>query len=139
MTGKAHASLAGRFTVFEKALTGTDVDAFAGVSGDDHPIHTDDAAARQAGLPGRIVQGSLLLALMAGASTKFFREAGVPALSYGYDKLRFTGMVELGRTLTTTYVIEGHDLETARTTADVKVTNESGRLVAVAKHICKVI
>lgn len=139
MTGQPHASLVGKSVVFEKRLAGDDIDRFAAVSGDDHPIHTDEAFARGAGLAGRIAQGALLVGLMAGASTKFFRDIDTPALSYGYDRLRFTGAVPLGTLLRVTYQIEAHEADTDKTTADVKVTDESGRLVAVAKHICKLL
>ncbi len=135
----AAASLEGKSTTFEKIVSTGDVENFALLSGDDHPIHIDEAFARRAGLDGRIVQGSLLVGLMAGASTKFFREIGRPALSYGYDRVRFTGQVRLRERLTVDYRIEKHDLTTRKTIADVKVFDRSGTLVAVARHIALLI
>lgn len=139
MSNKSTADLVGRTITFTKAISGDDVTQFATLSGDDHPIHTDEAFATNAGLPGRIVQGSLLVGLMAGASTKFFRDNDLPALSYGYDKLRFTGQVALGATLTVSYAIVEHDLAARKTIAQVEVKDDGGRLVAVARHIAKII
>src|SRR5262249_16901995 len=127
--------LEGKSTRFEKPVSADDVARFAVLSGDDHPIHIDENFARDAGLQGRIVQGSLLVGLMAGASTKFFREVARPALSYGYDRIRFTGQVALGDRLSVEYRITKHDQSGRKTWADVKVVDQSGRLVAVAQHI----
>lgn len=139
MTSTSTPDLVGRAITFTKTVSGDDVSAFARLSGDDHPIHVDEAFARQSGLPGRIVQGSLLVGLMAGASTKFFRDNEMPALSYGYDKLRFTGQVALGATLTVSYAIVEHDKAAAKTIAQVEVKDASGRLVAVSRHIAKIL
>lgn len=139
MADTAMSSLEGMTTTFEKTLTGDDVARFAALSGDDHPIHVDDAFAKRSGLPGRIVQGSLLVGLMAGASTKFFRDAARPALSYGYDKLRFTGVVNLGQRLTVNYKVVRHDRAESKTWADIQIIDETGRVVAVAQHIAKIL
>ena len=131
--------LVGRATRFARTLSQADVDRFGALSGDDHPIHVDPAAASFSGLPGTIVQGSLLVGLMAGASTRFFREVDRPALSYGYDRLRFTGTVPRGTPLTVDYRVTEHDRGTGKTLAEVRVTRADGTLVAVATHIAKLI
>lgn len=136
---RAKESLEGRLTRFEKLVSAENAGGFAGISGDDHPIHTDAAFARSVGLEGPIVQGSLLVGLMAGASTKFFREVGRPALSYGYDRVRFTGQVRLGERLMVEYRITKHDRASKKTWADVTVKDQSGKLVAVAQHVALLI
>lgn len=135
----ADASLEGLSTRFEKTISADDVMQFASLSGDDHPIHTDEAFARSAGLAARIVQGSLMVGLMAGASTKFFRDLRRPALSYGYDRIRFTGQVDLGQRLSVEYVITRHDLAERKTWADVRIVDDKDRLVAVAQHVSKLL
>ncbi|GLY81667.1 MaoC/PaaZ C-terminal domain-containing protein [Actinoallomurus iriomotensis] len=42
---------------------------YCGVSGDVHPVHWSDAAARRSGLPGVIMHGSLLFAVVARAAS----------------------------------------------------------------------
>jgi 3-hydroxybutyryl-CoA dehydratase len=49
---------------FEQRLTETDVDAFARLSGDHNPLHTDLSFAQQAGYRDRVVHGALLSALV---------------------------------------------------------------------------
>jgi acyl dehydratase len=51
----------------ERALTPPDgvTERYAHASGDDNPIHVDDAAARAAGLPGRILHGLWSMAQLA--------------------------------------------------------------------------
>ncbi len=64
---------------------------YAGASGDFNPIHTIDAAAEEAGLPGIIAHGMLTLATMGLLIS--------PCLEDGYVKelkARFSGMVFLG-------------------------------------------
>jgi 3-hydroxybutyryl-CoA dehydratase len=132
-------SLIGSRTHLEATLPQEDVLAFGRLSRDDHPIHVDDAFARGAGLAGCIVQGSYFVGLMAGASTKMFVELGRPVLSYGYDRLRFTGQLAVGGTAVVDYVITEEDKASRKVWADVTVKAADGRLLAVARHIAKLL
>ena len=67
---------------------------YAGASGDYNPIHTIDAAAEEAGLPGVIAHGMLTVATMGLLFSAY--------LEHGYVKTfrsRFSGMVFLGDAL----------------------------------------
>lgn len=55
-----------RFETGFREVTAADVDAFAALTGDAQPLHTDDAAARAAGFEGRVAHGVLGLALATG-------------------------------------------------------------------------
>jgi acyl dehydratase len=55
-----------RFVTEWRVITGSDIDAFAALSGDLNPLHRDDAVARRAGFGGRIAQGALGLAVATG-------------------------------------------------------------------------
>ena len=131
------ASLVGKSTRIDVELPAADVATFGANTRDDHPIYVDDAFARSAGLDGCIVQGSLFLELMAGASTKFFVEARRPVLSYGYDRLRFVRPLPVGSKATVEFTVATADEAAGKTIANVSVKNAAGDLVAVAKHICK--
>jgi len=58
-----------------RTITDADVRAFAALSGDDNPLHTNDEAARAAGFSSRIAHGMLGLAAASGllASTGLTR------------------------------------------------------------------
>jgi 3-hydroxybutyryl-CoA dehydratase len=132
-------SLIGRSTRLDVDISAEDVSTFGRVTRDDHPIHVDEAFARQAGLPGCIVQGSFLVGLMAGASTQFFRDLDRPALSYGYDRVRFTGQFPVSGHAVVDYVVVEEDTATGKLWADVTVRSREGQLLAVARHIAKLL
>ncbi len=131
-------SIVGSSVVIERAFNQDELRHFGQLSCDDHPIHVDPDFARASGLAGTIVQGSLILGLMAGASTALFRKIGRPALSYGYDRLRFTKPASPGELLSVDYAVVEHDEASGKVFADVKVT-ASGNLVAVATHVAKLL
>jgi 3-hydroxybutyryl-CoA dehydratase len=54
------------------------IDAYARLSGDDNPIHLDEAAAVGAGFAGRVVHGALLAAIVEAAAADWF--TGRPVL-----------------------------------------------------------
>ena len=64
---------------------------YAGASGDFNPIHTIDAAAEEAGLPGIIAHGMLTLATMGLLFSPYLEDGYVKEL-----KARFSGMIFLG-------------------------------------------
>lgn len=49
-----------------REVTAADIDAFVTLTGDAHPLHTDEAAAQAAGFTGRVAHGVLGLALATG-------------------------------------------------------------------------
>ena len=132
-------SLLGRSTSLAVSLSAEEVASFGRLTRDDHPIHVDEAFARRVGLPGCILQGSFMIGLMAGASTRFFTEQNRPALSYGYDRVRFTGQAPVDARVRVDYVIVEEEAATGKLWADVAVKTEDGRLLAVARHVAKLI
>lgn len=72
-----------------RRITVADIDGYAALTGERHPVHMDDAAARAAGFRGRICHGLFSLALIEGlkSGTGVF-ERSVTA-SLGWDKVQF--------------------------------------------------
>jgi acyl dehydratase len=62
-------------------ITRADLVRYAEASGDDNPIHQDDAVAQSVGLPGVIAHGMYTMALAARAVTAWFPDAEV--VSFG--------------------------------------------------------
>lgn len=116
-------------------LTRTDLVMYAGASGDFNPMHTDDLAARAAGLPSVFGHGMLSMGLLGSAITDY---VGVGNLrSY---KVRFTKQTWPDEVLTTSVVVTGTrevdgetliDLEVSLANADGQV-KVAGEAVAVA-------
>jgi 3-hydroxybutyryl-CoA dehydratase len=124
---------------FAKTVSESDIYLFAGITGDFSPNHVN--AEYMKGTPyGTIVaHGVLVVGLMSTCSTKVLEHAATnrPAVSYGYDRVRFVKPVRVGDTVTVAYEIVGEDPAAAKTTAAVTATNQRGEVVAVATHILK--
>src|SRR5690242_2028684 len=93
----------------EHRLTRTDLVMYAGASGDFNPMHTDEVAAKDAGLPSVFGHGMFSAGLLATAVTNY---VGIGNLtSY---RVRFTKQTWPGEVLTTNVaVIEkrpGHEI-----------------------------
>jgi acyl dehydratase len=72
------------------------IDSFADVTGDHQWIHVEvDRAKKEIG--GTIAHGFLTLSLMSAMSQATLEVTGIArALNYGFDKIRFTGVVPAG-------------------------------------------
>jgi acyl dehydratase len=79
-----------------RTITAGDIDRFADLTGERHPVHMDDAFARAAGFRQRIAHGLFGLALIEGLKAGLGRfEASVTA-SLGWDAVRFHAPIEPG-------------------------------------------
>ncbi len=76
-------------------ITRTQLALFAGASGDPNPIHLDDDEAKAGGLPGVIVHGMLMMAILAQMLTKWVPQNQVKAFSN-----RFVAMAMPGDSIT---------------------------------------
>jgi acyl dehydratase len=102
------------------ALTRTDLVMYAGASGDFNPMHHDEIAAQQAGLPSVFGHGMFTAGLLATAITNY---VGIGNLkSY---RVRFTKQTWPGEVLTTSVTVRekraGNEV-----VLDCSVVNENG-------------
>jgi len=81
--------------VTKNPVTKVQLVRYAGASGDFNPIHTDDAAARQAGLNGVIAQGLLVMGFVGQAITTW-----APRRYLKRFKARFTAVTQPGDVIT---------------------------------------
>ena len=122
---------------FSKTVGESDIYLFAGITGDLSPNHVN-AEYMKATRYGKIIaHGVLLMGYMSTCSTRIIEGVDRPAVSYGYDRVRFVKPVFVGDTITVEYVVTEQDLAGERTMARVTVTNQDGEVVAVATHILK--
>ncbi|QZA80429.1 MaoC family dehydratase [Deefgea piscis] len=82
---------------FRKTLTETDVVLFAGLSGDNNPMHIDEEFASQTQFAGRIAHGMLTASLI---STVIGTKLPGPGCIYMGQNLRFVKPVRIGDTVT---------------------------------------
>lgn len=129
---------------FAKTVGEADVVLFAGLTGDFSDTHINEQYMQETSSIGtRIAHGALIVGYISTASTisiaHIIHRDDITEfpVTLGYDGIRFLKPVLLGDTVTVTYTVEYIDEEKRRSIADVKVINQHGELVAVAKHIMK--
>ena len=122
---------------FSKTVGESDIYLFAGITGDLSPNHVNDEYMKKTRYGKIIAHGVLLVGFMSTCSTKVIDTVERPAVSYGYDRVRFVRPVFVGDTITVEYEVAEEDPDNDRTFANVRVTNQDGEVVAVATHILK--
>ncbi len=122
---------------FSKTVGESDIYLFAGITGDLSPNHVNDEYMKKTRYGKIIAHGVLLVGFMSTCSTKVIETVERPAVSYGYDRVRFVKPVFVGDTITVDYEVTEEDPEHDRTFGTIQVTNQHGEVVAVATHILK--
>ena len=104
------------------AITKVQLVRYAGASGDFNPLHTDDEAARAAGLDGVVAQGMLLMAFMTEAVTSW-----VPKSWFKQIKTRFKSISRPGDILTISGFVNEKRIENDQgiVTCEIQVADES--------------
>jgi len=125
---------------FAKTVGETDIYLFAGITGDFSVNHVNEHYMAQSRYGHRIAHGALLIGYMSTCSTMMIEKCQGATreqtpVSLGYDRVRFLAPVFIGDTVTLTYTIAEIDPGKRRSIADINVVNQSGTLVAVARHI----
>ena len=128
-------------STFAKTVGETDVYLFAGITGDLSPNHVNKSYMEKSSYGRLQAHGALLVGFMSTASTLAIAHAREGAdetpVSLGYDRIRFLAPVYFGDTITVEYTIAAIDEERRRSSADIRITNQDGTLVAVGTHILK--
>ena len=130
----------GDSVTFAKTVGESDVYLFAGITGDFAVNHVNEQYMARSKYGKRIAHGALLIGFASTCSSMMIEKCNGTGrdetpVSLGYDKVRFLGPVYFGDTLTLTYTIAEVDLAKRRSTSDIKVVNQKGDLVGVARHI----
>jgi acyl dehydratase len=107
---------------------------YADASGDYNPIHTDEAAAKGAGLPGIIAHGMLSAGFLAQKAVDFM-EPWASQWRLVQFKSRFRAMVFLGETITISGTIKSVTAESV--TFELKAANSKSELATQATVLFK--
>jgi acyl dehydratase len=126
---------------FSKTVGEYDVYSFAGITGDFSPNHVDKSYMEKSSYGRLQAHGALMVGYMSTVSTLAIahtrENTDATPVSLGYDRVRFLAPVYFGDTITVEYRISAIDNERRRSSADVRMTNQDGTLVAVGTHILK--
>jgi acyl dehydratase len=79
-----------------RRITTDDIDRYAELTGERHPVHMDADFAREAGFRGRIAHGLFALALVEGLKAEMGGFDHSVIASLGWDKVRFLAPLEPG-------------------------------------------
>ncbi|GKV65217.1 MULTISPECIES: MaoC/PaaZ C-terminal domain-containing protein [unclassified Sporosarcina] len=105
-----------------------DLIKYAGASGDFNPIHTIDAEAENAGLPGIIAHGLLTMGSLSKIFTQYLEEGFIETYS-----IRFRGMVFLGDAITLKAILINR--EESRMHFEVNAINQKSEKVLVGNLV----
>jgi 3-hydroxybutyryl-CoA dehydratase len=86
----------GQCAELQREVTGSDLDAFAAVTGDDNPVHLDEAYAAKTAFGGRIAHGMLSAGYI---SAVIGTKLPGPGTIYLSQTLRFRRPVRIGDTV----------------------------------------
>lgn len=111
--------------VVSHKLTRTDLVKYAGASGDFNPMHSDEVAAKAAGLPSVFGHGMFSMGLLGRAITDWAGAGNL--LNY---RVRFTKQTWPDETLSTKIVVTNKETskEGKVITADVSLVNQAGEV-----------
>lgn len=132
----------GDSVTFAKTIGESDVYLFAGITGDLADNHINEQYMRESAYGRRIAHGALLVGFMSTTSTMMIARSVAERVdetpvSLGYDRVRFLGPAYIGDTVKVVYTITKIDPIARRSYSKIEVTNEQGKLIAVAEHILK--
>ena len=130
----------GERTSFAKTVAECDIYAFAGVTGDFAAPHLNAEYMKKSQYGERVAHGALLVGFMSTASAQLANRIieanpGLTPMSVGYDRIRFTGPVKIGDTVTVAYEVTELLPEKRRSRATLTATNQRGETVGVGQHI----
>jgi 3-hydroxybutyryl-CoA dehydratase len=97
----------------ERLVTGADIDTFAAVTGDDNPVHLDEAYAAGTPFGGRVAHGMLSAGYI---SAVIGSKLPGPGAIYVSQSLRFRRPVRIGDTVTARVEVTAIDAARGRVT-----------------------
>jgi 3-hydroxybutyryl-CoA dehydratase len=109
----------GQSESYARTVTEADIILFAGVSGDDNPVHINEEWASETMFKGRIAHGMLSAGYI---STVIGTRLPGPGSIYMSQSLKFRAPVRIGDTVTATVTIREINQEKRRLTLDTVCT-----------------
>lgn len=115
-----------------RTFTAADVEAFATLSGDFHPLHLDETYASKTRFAGRVVHGMLTASLISAANALLLKTPGSISIE---QILRFVRPVFIGDTITATSEVIKILPEQRRLRCRTECRNQHDELVIVGEAL----
>ncbi|WBL23366.1 MaoC family dehydratase [Zunongwangia sp. HRR-M8] len=123
-------------TTIGRTITETDIVMHAGQTGDFFPHHMDKEWCKTQALKKRIAHGTLIFSVAIGMTANVINEV---AMTYGYERLRFTNPVFIGDTIRVKISIsdkkDHKKPQYGIVTEKVEVFNQNDELVMLCEHL----
>ena len=119
---------------FTREITSEMEDAFRKISGDENPLHKDDAFAREVSggkFSGHAAFGMLTASLYSAAAGMYL--PGKYSLIHSFDEISFTAPVYAGDVLTAEAEVTDKDEALKLIRLKVRIKNQDGKTVSKAK------
>lgn len=111
-------SVGDEIPALERVVRREDVGAYADASGDQNPLHQDDAFARSVGFEGIIAHGMFTMGHLASCLTSWLGDAGAITRM----RVAFRSAVQMGDTIVAGGRVKALDTPSRRATLEVWVT-----------------
>ena len=123
-------------TTIGRTITETDIVMHAGQTGDFFPHHMDEEWCKTQPFKKRIAHGTLIFSVAVGMTANVINEV---AMTYGYERLRFTKPVFIGDTIKVKITIsdkkDHKKPQYGLVTEKVEVFNQNEELVMLCEHL----
>lgn len=123
-------------TTIGRTITETDIVIHAGQTGDFFPHHMDEEWCKTQPFKRRIAHGTLIFSVAIGMTANVINEV---AMTYGYERLRFTKPVFIGDTIKVKISIsdkkDHKKPQYGLVTEKVEVFNQNDELVMLCEHL----
>jgi acyl dehydratase len=111
---------------------------FARLTGDDHPIHYNDAFAAKTRFGKRLAHGLLLMGMTALGATQMSRRLHEAMVAFAEERCRFVKTAFIGDVVTSRFEVAAIDHKEGRDTAlvrfNVRLLNQHGEAVLEGEH-----
>jgi 3-hydroxybutyryl-CoA dehydratase len=111
---------------------------FAALTGDDHPIHYDDAFAARTRFGKRLAHGLLLMSMTALGATPMSHRIRDAMVAFAEQGSRFLAPVFVDDQVTTHFTVSSMERKPGKNTAlvrfDVRLVNQAGTVVLQGHH-----
>lgn len=110
---------------------------FAGMTGDNHPLHYDEEYARHTRFGGRVAHGLLVMGMTALGASPLSPRLERAMIAFVEQRCRFLGPVLIGDTIHTDFEVAGLERRGDKgvLTFGVRVTNQRGEAVLEGQHV----